>query len=234
MSKFTDSIKGFTNKHFTREVTCCNCGKTGKVMFFSTLSDGQYLCSDCKHEIPAEFQLKTKETSFAEYRKVYDYVQYSKTQLAPIFNPTADYSYGNFEVDPIHCLCRVNGSFVFEISRISMYAFHFKAEEFKDGIFSSKAKGDVYLTGLLLSEPFASFESQIIKHNAKGKAEKPLFSNTVLYQDPEEMTAFVDRFDSLWERFQAEKAEKELEDLVEKKALELLVQKETMQQNVAV
>ena len=38
MSKFTDAIKGFINKHFTQEVTCANCGKTGKVMFFSKLN----------------------------------------------------------------------------------------------------------------------------------------------------------------------------------------------------
>lgn len=226
MSKFTDAIKGFINKHFTQEVTCANCGKKGKVMFFSTLQDGNKLCSDCRHEIPSQFDFKPKESTLEEFKELYDFMQYTHNELEPIFKPDYDYSYGSFEVDPVHYLCRVDGSFVFEISNIMLYNIVFKAEEFKDGIFSSKVKGDVYLTSLILRNPVGSFDDVMIKSGAKGKAEKKVFSSTITYQNPKDMDEFMFKFDSLWSKFESEREEKELNDLVEQKARELLAQRE--------
>lgn len=226
MSKFTDSIKAFITKHFTQEVTCCNCGKKGKTMFFSTLQDGKKLCSDCKCEIPDQFSFKPKETTFEEYKKLFDYIQHSKNNLKPIFNPSDEYSYGKFKVDPTNMLCSVCGSFVFEIKDIDSYLFNFKAEDVKEGVFSTKVKGDVYLASLILKDPLAIFESQIIKANAKGKAEKKFLSNTVLYDNPDEMDEFVAKLDALCEKINSEKAEKELQELVEKRARELVAQQE--------
>lgn len=225
MSKFSDSIKGFINKHFTQEITCANCGKTGKTMFFSTLRDGHKICSSCKHTIPAEFEFKAKETSLDEFKELYTYMQNSINNLEPIFNATDEYSYGSFKVDAIHNLCKIGGSFVFEIEKIMSYDFVFKAEEFKDGIFSPKVKGDVYLTHLLLENPYARFNETTIKRGAKGKAEKRLLSSTVTYQNPAEMDEFLINFGSLVNKFEAEKKEKELQDLVEAKAQELLEKK---------
>lgn len=221
MSKFTDSVKGFINKKFTQEVTCCHCNKNGKIMFFSTLMDGKKLCSDCKNRLPSQLLFKAKEETYEDFKKKYDFIQHSRNVLLPVFCPTPEYSYGKFEVDATHRLCRINGGFVFEINKISSYNFNFKAEEFKEGIFSSKVKGDVFLTLLTLEEPFAVFESELIKGNAKGKAEKPLFSRTVIYSNPVEMDEFIARLDSLCESFREEKRERELREMVEMKAREL-------------
>lgn len=226
MSKFSDAVKGFVNKHFTQEVTCANCGKTGKVMFFSNLEDGNRLCSDCKHEIPSQFNFKPKESTLEEFKELYDFMQYTKNELEPIFKPDSDYSYGSFKVDPIHCLCRIDDSFVFEISNILAYDFTFKAEEFKDGIFSSKVKGDVYMNGLILRHPVATFDETVIKYNAKGKAEKKLLSSTITYQNPADMDEFLSKLGSLWEKFEDERQQKELDELIEKKAMELLAKRE--------
>ena len=225
MSKFSDAVKGFVNKHFTQEVTCSHCGKTGKIMFFSTLKDGNQLCSSCKNEIPEQFNFKVKESTLEKFKELYGFMQYTKTNLEPIFKPTADYSYGEFKVDAIHNLCRVGDSFVFEISNIAAYKFDFQPEEFKEG-FTSKAKGNVYLTGLILKHPVATFETTAIKYGAKAKADKPLFSKTFIYENPEDMDAFVAKFDALWDKFDAAEKEKEFNDLVEQNAKELLKQKE--------
>lgn len=226
MGKFTDAIKGFINKHFTQEVTCANCGKTGKVMFFTNLQDGNKICSNCKHEIPIQFDFKPKETTLEEFKKLYDFMQYTQNELEPLFDPDDDYSYGDFEVDPVHCLCRVNNSFVFEISNILAYDFIYKPEEFKDGIFSSKVKGDVYMTGLVLRDPVGAFGKTIIKYNAKGKAEKKFLGNQIIYHNPEKMDIFLENLDSLWSKFEGERQEKEFNDLVEQRAQELLAQRE--------
>ena len=224
MSKFTETIKGFINKHFTGEVTCANCGKTGKIMFFSTLKDGNHLCSHCKHEIPHEFGFEAKESTMEDFKELYDFMQHSKTVLEPIFKADKDYSYGLFEVDPVHNLCRVDDGFVFEISNISMYDFNFKAEDFKDGIFSSKVKGDVYLNTLILRNPVGVFDQTLIYAGAKGKAEKPLFSNTVIYQNPKEFDNFLEKFGALWDKFENERQQQEFDKLVEEKAKELIAQ----------
>ena len=226
MSKFTDAIKGFINKHFTQEVTCANCGKTGKIMFFSKLKDENRICSACKGTIPYEFDFKAKESTLEDFKELYDFMQYTNNELEPIFDPDDDYSYGSFEVDPVHYLCRVDGSFVFEISNIMLYNIVFKAEEFKDGIFSSKVKGDVYLTSLILRNPVGSFDEVMIKSGAKGKAEKKLFSSTITYQNPKDLDLFLMNFESLWSKFEDERQQKELDDLVEQKAKELLAQRE--------
>ena len=226
MSKFTDAIKGFINKHFTQEVTCANCGKTGKIMFFSKLKDENRICSACKGTIPYEFDFKAKESTLEDFKELYDFMQYTNNELEPIFDPDDDYSYGSFEVDPVHYLCRVDGSFVFEISNIMLYNIVFKAEEFKDGIFSSKVKGDVYLTSLILRNPVGSFDEVMIKSAAKGKAEKKLFSSTITYQNPKDLDLFLLNFESLWSKFEDERQQKELDDLVEQKAKELLAQRE--------
>lgn len=226
MSKFTDAIKGFINKHFTQEVTCANCGKTGKIMFFSKLKDENRICSACKGTIPYEFDFKAKESTLEDFKELYDFMQYTNNELEPIFDPDDDYSYGSFEVDPVHYLCRVDGSFVFEISNIMLYNIVFKAEEFKDGIFSSKVKGDVYLTSLILRNPVGSFDEVMIKSGAKGKAEKKLFSSTITYQNPKDLDLFLLNFESLWSKFEDERQQKELDDLVEQKAKELLAQRE--------
>ena len=225
MSKFTETIKSFINKHFTQEVVCANCGKTGKIMFFSTLKDGHRLCSHCKGEIPDEFEFKAKESTFEEFKELYNFMQYTKTNLEPIFTPDYDYSYGSFEVDPIHNLCRVDDGFVFEISNIAFYSFNFKAEEFKDGIFSSKVKGDVYLTSLILRNPVGAFKERLINTGVKAKAEKPLFSNTVIYQNPTDLDEFLARFDAIWGGFETARQQAELNTLVEQKAQELLAQR---------
>ncbi|MBQ8794057.1 MAG: hypothetical protein IJZ63_04880 [Clostridia bacterium] len=226
MSKFTDAIKGFINKHFTQEVTCANCGKTGKIMFFSKLKDENRICSACKGTIPYEFDFKAKESTLEDFKELYDFMQYTNNELEPIFDPDDDYSYGSFEVDPVHYLCRVDGSFVFEISNIMVYNFVYQPEEFKDGVFSSKVKGDVHMTGLILRNPAGSFGDKVIKHGAKGKAEKKVFSSTITYQNPKDMDEFMFKFDSLWSKFESEREEKELNDLVEQKARELLAQRE--------
>ena len=226
MSKFTDAIKGFINKHFTQEVTCANCGKTGKIMFFSKLKDENRICSACKGTIPYEFDFKAKESTLEDFKELYDFMQYTNNELEPIFDPDDDYSYGSFEVDPVHYLCRVDGSFVFEISNIMLYNIVFKAEVFKDGIFSSKVKGDVYLTSLILRNPVGSFDEVMIKSGAKGKAEKKLFSSTITYQNPKDLDLFLMNFESLWSKFEDERQQKELDDLVEQKAKELLAQRE--------
>ena len=226
MSKFTDAIKGFINKHFTQEVTCANCGKTGKIMFFSKLKDENRICSACKGTIPYEFDFKAKESTLEDFKELYDFMQYTNNELEPIFDPDDDYSYGSFEVDPVHYLCRVDGSFVFEISNIMLYNIVFKAEEFKDGIFSSKVKGDVYLTSLILRNPVGSFDEVMIKSGAKGKAEKKLLSSTITYQNPKDLDLFLLNFESLWSKFEDERQQKELDDLVEQKAKELLAQRE--------
>ena len=226
MSKFTDAIKGFINKHFTQEVTCANCGKTGKIMFFSKLKDENRICSACKGTIPYEFDFKAKESTLEDFKELYDFMQYTNNELEPIFDPDDDYSYGSFEVDPVHYLCRVDGSFVFEISNIMLYNIVFKAEEFKDGIFSSKVKGDVYLTSLILRNPVGSFDEVMIKSGAKGKAEKKLLSSTITYQNPKDLDLFLMNFESLWSKFEDERQQKELDDLVEQKAKELLAQRE--------
>ena len=226
MSKFTEALKGFINKHFTQEVTCANCGKTGKIMFFSKLKDENRICSACKGTIPYEFDFKAKESTLEDFKELYDFMQYTNNELEPIFDPDDDYSYGSFEVDPVHYLCRVDGSFVFEISNIMLYNIVFKAEEFKDGIFSSKVKGDVYLTSLILRNPVGSFDEVMIKSGAKGKAEKKLFSSTITYQNPKDLDLFLLNFESLWSKFEDERQQKELDDLVEQKAKELLAQRE--------
>jgi hypothetical protein len=195
-------------------------------MFFSKLKDENRICSTCKGAIPCEFDFKAKESTLEDFKELYDFMQYTNNELEPIFEPDYDYSYGTFEVDPVHYLCRIDGSFVFEISNILMYNFNFKPEEFKDGIFSSKVKGDVYLTGLVLRNPVASFGEKIIKHNAKGKAEKKFLSSTITYQNPQEMDLFLLNFESLWNKFENERQEKELNDSVEQKARELLAQRE--------
>ncbi len=225
MSKFTESIKGFVNNHFTKEVTCAHCGETGKVMFYSAMQDGNMLCSACKNKIPEQFKFKAKESTLAQYERLHNFMQHTKNDLEPIFCPTEEYSYGSFKVDAQNNLCRIGNSFVFEISNILAYSFCFKAEEFKDGIFRSKVKGDVHMCGLILREPFASFEDTVIKHGAKGKAEKRAFSSTVLYENPREMDEFVANFDSLWEKFEEERKEKELQALVEQRAKEMLAEK---------
>ncbi|MBR6501982.1 MAG: hypothetical protein IKT42_00910 [Clostridia bacterium] len=226
MAKFTDTIKGFINKHFTGEVTCAHCGKKGKVMFFSTMSDDNRLCSSCKNSIPAEFHFNPKESTLEEFKNLDSFMQYTKNQLEPVFEPDREFSYGDFKVDPVNCLCKVNNSFVFEISNILAYDFSFRAEEFKDGIFSSKVKGDVYLNTLILREPGAVFGETAIKYSAKGKAEKKMFSSTVTYQNPADLDEFLMKFDALWSRFENERQQQEFDDLVEQKAKELLAQRE--------
>ena len=147
---------------------------------------------------------------------------HSKNVLKPKFRASSDYSYGDFEVDPVHDLCRVNGSFVFEIKDIEDCGFDFRPEEFNEGIFYSKVKGDVYLTGLILSSPRAVFGEQVIKYNAKGKAEKALFSSTITYQNPDEMDEFMARFTALWERHQNKKIEDQIDALVEERVKQAL------------
>ena len=158
-------------------------------------------------------------------------MQYTRAQLEPIFNPDREFSYGDFEVDPVNCLCKVNGSFVFEISNILAYDFSFRPEEFKDGIFSSKVKGDVYLNTLILREPDAVFGETAIKYSAKGKAEKKIFSSTVTYENPADLDEFLMKFDALWSRFEDARQQKEFDDLVEQKAQELLAQRERVALN---
>ena len=70
MSKFTEALKGFINKHFTQEVTCANCGKTGKIMFFSKLKDENRICSACKGTIPYEFDFKAKESTLEDFKEL--------------------------------------------------------------------------------------------------------------------------------------------------------------------
>ena len=226
MSKFVDAIKGFINKHFTQEVVCANCGKTGKIMFFTTLGDGNKICGSCKRTLPSEFKFEAKDSDLAEFQKLYQYIQYSKTQLEPNFKPDRSYSYGTFEVDPFHELARIGGSFVFELKNVTDYCFNFKAEDFKDGIFNPRVKGDVYLNYLFLENPYAAFSETIIKFGAKGKAEKPLFSSTILYQNPPAMDEFLMNFGSIVSKYHAQKEQQALEELVEKKARELLEQRE--------
>ena len=178
MAKIVDSIKGFVHKNFTQEVTCSNCGQKGKIISFTTLKDGNKLCTSCKRSIPTQFDFNAKESTLEEFKELYDYMQYSKNKLEPIFEPDYELSYGNFEVDPVNNLCRINDGFVFEINNITSYNFEFKAEDVKEGLLSTKAKGTVYLTYLTLENPYAMFKAEIIKFGAKGKADKPLFSNT--------------------------------------------------------
>lgn len=225
MGKFGDSFKGFMNKHFTGEVTCAHCGKVGKTMFYATLKDGSRICPDCIKEIVSPFSFDAKVMDLEKFKEIYDYIQHCRNDLAPIFNVDYDFSYGYFEVDPVNKLFRV-GTLVHEISSIAAYSFVFRPEQVKDGIFSTKVKGDVRVEALFLEEPIAAYTNYTIKYGAKASAKKSFLTNTVTYDNPEDMEEFMIRFGSLWDEFNVAKKEKELNDLVELRARELLAQRE--------
>lgn len=210
MGNFSETVKGFVNKHFTQEVTCSHCDKTGKVMFYSPLQDGNIICSSCKRSIPEQFKFKPKESTLEHFKELYNFMEYTHKELEPIFNPTPSYSYGDFKVDAEHNLCKVNGSFVFEISNISAFQFHYKVDNVNKGTFSTYVEGDVYLTSLFLKHPYAAFDETSIKLFVKTPATIPLFSNKPVYDNPVEMDYFVARFTSLWESVQEEKETQEL------------------------
>ena len=206
MGKFLDSIKGFFNENFLKEVTCSHCGKKDKIMCFDELKDGSLLCADCAFEIPKEFNFKPEEKTLEEYREIRDFVDNANKNFEPIFTENDDFSYGKFKVDTQHNLCRIGNSFIFEISNISTYSIDFHAEDLKDGLLSTKAKGDVRLAFLFLEKPYASFMSKTIKSNVKVKVETHLFSRTVTYSNPPELDVFLARFHDLHERLRSEKA----------------------------
>ncbi len=209
MGKIIDSIKGFINKKFLQEVVCAHCGKTEKIMFVSTLKDGNRICSSCMCEIPKEFKFEAKQSTIEDFNEICEFMDYNKKELEPIFVKDPSFSYGDFEVDTLHNLCRIDDSFIIEIDNIATCSVQFKPEKIKEGMFSTKAKGNVELTLLILEKPRAIFENVIIKFDVKGKVEKPMFSNTYIYHNPDDFDDFITKFNALYENLRIEKKAKQ-------------------------
>lgn len=178
------------------KVFCTNCPEEAKLLSRLKLQDGKYLCSKCKANIP-EFMMSTVREHYRleDYKDLLDYIGYSNKHLRPQYHETHRYHSVGF--DSIHGIFHLGydvkeKSVFLDVKNVTYFDLEFEPEEVKEGIIGTKVKGDVRML-LEMSWPSFAYSTKVA-YGEKAKAKKSFLGNNITYDNPSEMSIFLNAF----------------------------------------
>jgi transcription elongation factor Elf1 len=185
---------------FRKEAQCRQCNATikGTEQFvFRGRGDEFVLCANCYQKIHPRVSNYAKEHwSYADYQ---DYLEWEETtrEERALFHPTDEYGYATrLRVDTDRCLFTIGSGtndLVFRFADLKDFDINFKPEEVKEGVFSTKVKGDEY-AAVELALPNVYIE-EILNYGAKYKLrEKGFISKKYEYELSENFTNIITAF----------------------------------------
>jgi len=181
----------FSNRKF-----CPICGKELSLLNRMKLGDGTFICGNCARLIPGHMKASVKaEYTLRGLNAFLDYCQYSNNHLRPIFHET--HRYYNIGVDINNLIFYIgytvdSKTVFYNFRNVSVFDLVFKAEEFKEGVFSSSVKGEI-LMEIEVDQPRFRHE-EVLDPFAKTNAKKVMFGTKVSYADPPAMVEFLQVF----------------------------------------
>ena len=183
-----------------KEENCAYCGKKLGMLSKHKLGDGTHICGKCYGRLPYTFLSGLKEYDKDQFAMVMEYLDESKNHLANIFHETD--SYLGIHIDTQHelfYLDMVSPTVYLKFEQISEYDLYFEADEAKEGIFSTKVIGKIYLK-LKTNFP-VSFIDTVLATNVKASArtDQGIFRKKVIYDNPKGMNEFNHHFIKTWE-----------------------------------
>lgn len=184
-----------------KEIYCADCGAKTKMLFRTKLQDGQYLCSKCMKKVPY-YMISTFDSSYTleDYNAFKDYIDYSETNLRPVFNET--HSFHDVHIDAENKIFYIGSygiskeTIFLRFANLADFDMLFQPEEFKEGIIGSKVTGDILLS-VSMTQPYFQYETKMVL-GAKAKAKKAFFGNKIKYENPRGMDEFIEAFATTW------------------------------------
>lgn len=182
------------------KVECAECRNPAGPIMRVKLNDGNYICSKCARIIPTyAYGNLLQDYSLDDFHAFKKYIQFSKEQLAPIFEETA--SYYTIHLDDTHGLFYLGNPYdkekiFLKLENVLIFDLVYNGKEFSSGVTGQKVEGDV-LFEIAVSEPFFKHEEKLAT-GIKAKAKKTLFGSKVSYENPKGMDDFVQAFSFAW------------------------------------
>ena len=183
-----------------KEIYCADCGAKTNVLTRTKLRDKKYLCSKCSMKIPY-YMISTFTASytFDLYNHFKEYIDYSNKYLRPMFMETN--SFYELHLDTIHMLLYIgsgitNDTVFFHLRNIEDYTLEFDPDEYKEGVFTERVKGNVTATIKMTDPPFLYHNK--LAGGVKANASKSLFGSTVKYDNPKGMDEFDSALRASW------------------------------------
>ncbi len=183
-----------------KEVNCSYCGQKTNLLTRTKLIDGNYVCSECKKDIPGYIMGSVKDFyDLDDFKVLKNYIAYSENQLKAKFEETAHY--GEIHMDEINRIFYVEGGLFerplyLEFINVSSFDMDYQAEEVKESVFGDKVYGDVILD-FEMAVPHFMYSKAIAVH-VKAKAKTNFLGTKVRYDLPKGMEEFVVRFMTCW------------------------------------
>lgn len=178
------------------KVFCDNCPEEAKLLRRLKLQDGKYLCSKCRNKIP-EYMMGTVREHYLleDYKELLDYIDYSNKHLRPQYHETHRYHSVGF--DFVHGIFYLGydikeKSVFLDVKNVTYFDLVFEPEEIKEGIIGTKVKGDVRMVLEMNWPPFV--HGTKVAYGEKAKAKKSFLGNKITYDNPVEMSNFLNAF----------------------------------------
>lgn len=183
-----------------KKVDCAHCGNKTNPLTRTKLVDGDYLCFDCIRRIPP-YILNSFSSHYDidDYRSLKDYIDFSNSQLRPVFCET--HSYYTIHIDERNKIFYL-GDYIredtvfFLFQNVSVFDLIFQPENIKEGLLGDKVIGNILLQ-IWVRFPYFYREEKIASR-VKAKAKTNFLGTKISYEDPAEMCDFKQRFKLAW------------------------------------
>lgn len=180
-----------------KEKMCVHCGQKTNLLTRVSLENDQYLCGKCTSRIPSGITTELKGHSYDDFLWLDHYMKKISPKLKKMFRETHRF-YG-IVLDSAHDIIHLEGSLLVcdmycPLDYISEFTLEFVPDKVKDGIFSTKVTGKVFLR--LRADELLWFEDREIASNIKASARTAGWSgNRVVYENPKGMDDFCTHFE---------------------------------------
>ncbi len=179
-----------------KDIYCAECGKKTKILTRISLSDGNYLCSECSKGIPS-YMLDTvlKVYTLDDFRGLKNYLNTTNKEYAQKFRETR--SFYTLHVDTENRLLYIGNkieekTMFLRLADIVEFDLLFSADEYKEGIVHDKVYGKI-LFQIKYEYPYF-YHEEILAKDVKATAKQSFFSTKVEYGNPKDMVEFLTFF----------------------------------------